>query len=126
MTEGREVLADIISVSRETEERLAAYVALLSKWQKAENLIAPSTLPTSGGGMWPTAPSWWRSFPRPGAGSISAAGPAFRAWSSRSSGRTAGTKVHLVESNRKKCAFLRAAIRETQAPAVVHEGRIDA
>ena len=50
--------------------------------------------------------------------------PAFPAWSSPSLGAPDIT-VHLVESNRKKCAFLRAAIRETGAPAVVHEGRIE-
>jgi 16S rRNA (guanine527-N7)-methyltransferase len=32
-------------VSRETFERLEIYVALLTKWQKTINLIAPSTLP---------------------------------------------------------------------------------
>lgn len=32
-------------VSRETFERLALYVSLLSKWQKTINLIAPSTVP---------------------------------------------------------------------------------
>ena len=33
--------------------------------------------------------------------------------------------VHLVESNARKCAFLRTAARETGAPAVVHHGRIE-
>jgi 16S rRNA (guanine527-N7)-methyltransferase len=36
-----------------------------------------------------------------------------------------GGMVHLVESNRRKCAFLRAAIRETGVGATVHEGRIE-
>jgi 16S rRNA (guanine527-N7)-methyltransferase len=34
-------------------------------------------------------------------------------------------EVHLIESNRRKCAFLRAAIRETGIAAKVHEGRIE-
>jgi 16S rRNA (guanine527-N7)-methyltransferase len=34
--------------------------------------------------------------------------------------------VHLVESDRRKCAFLRTAARETGAPAEIHEGRIEA
>jgi 16S rRNA (guanine527-N7)-methyltransferase len=33
--------------------------------------------------------------------------------------------VHLVESDGRKCAFLRTVIRETGAPAAVHEGRIE-
>jgi len=36
-----------------------------------------------------------------------------------------GGEVHLVESNGKKCAFLRAAARETGANAVIHEARIE-
>lgn len=126
MTDGLEALADVVSVSRETGERLATYVALLTKWQRAENLIAPSTLPAV-----------WR---RHVADSAQLVGlfPDTRRWLDLGSGAGfpglvvailgmdhAETVVHLVESNRKKCAFLRAAIRETRAPAVVHEGRID-
>ncbi len=33
--------------------------------------------------------------------------------------------VHLVESNSRKCAFLRHAARVTSAPALVHEERIE-
>jgi len=36
-----------------------------------------------------------------------------------------GAHVALVESNARKCAFLRQVIRETQAPAAVHHGRIE-
>src|SRR6185503_17417517 len=36
-----------------------------------------------------------------------------------------GAKVHLVESNGKKAAFLREAIRVTGIPAVVHARRIE-
>ncbi len=34
-------------------------------------------------------------------------------------------RVHLVESNQRKCAFLREAARATGAPAIVHCGRIE-
>jgi 16S rRNA (guanine527-N7)-methyltransferase len=126
VTDGPEVLADIISVSRETEERLAVYVALLGKWQKAENLIAPSTLPMV-----------WRRHVADSA-QLVALFPETRRWLDLGSGagfpglvvailggQHPDTKVHLVESNRKKCAFLRAAIRATRAPAIVLEGRIE-
>ena len=36
-----------------------------------------------------------------------------------------GATVHLVESNRKKAAFLREAARVTGAPAVIHDERIE-
>jgi 16S rRNA (guanine527-N7)-methyltransferase len=38
---------------------------------------------------------------------------------------TPGARVHLVESNGKKAAFLREAIRATGAPAIVHQARIE-
>jgi 16S rRNA (guanine527-N7)-methyltransferase len=37
----------------------------------------------------------------------------------------AGARVHLVESNAKKAAFLRAAAQVTDAPAVVHAVKIN-
>ena len=126
MTDGPEALTDIVPVSRETAERLAAYVALLRKWQRAENLIAPSTLPAI-----------WRRHVADSA-QLVALFPEARRWLDLGSGagfpglvvailgaEHADTAVHLVESNRKKCAFLRQAIRETGAPAIVHEGRIE-
>jgi 16S rRNA (guanine527-N7)-methyltransferase len=36
-----------------------------------------------------------------------------------------GARVHLVESGRRKCAFLQNVIRETSAPAIVHCGRLE-
>jgi 16S rRNA (guanine527-N7)-methyltransferase len=126
VTDGPEALADIVPVSRETEGRLAAYVALLRKWQKAENLIAASTLPAV-----------WRRHLADSA-QLVALFPEARRWVDLGSGAgfpglvvailhadTDGAAVHLIESNRKKCAFLRAAIRETDVQAIVHEGRID-
>jgi 16S rRNA (guanine527-N7)-methyltransferase len=39
--------------------------------------------------------------------------------------QTPGAKVHLVESNGKKAAFLREAVRVTAAPVQVHAERIE-
>jgi 16S rRNA (guanine527-N7)-methyltransferase len=36
-----------------------------------------------------------------------------------------GARVHLIESNAKRAAFLRAAARETAAPVTVHAARIE-
>ncbi len=44
----REALGGAVGVSRETGERLATFVALIRKWQPAENLISPTTL----GAIW--------------------------------------------------------------------------
>ena len=36
-----------------------------------------------------------------------------------------GARVHLIESDQRKCAFLQTVARETAAPAIVHCGRIE-
>lgn len=126
MSNSLEALAGIAPVSRETGERLAACVALLEKWQRAENLIAPSTLPVI----------WQRHVAD--SAQLTVLFPEVRRWLDLGSGAgfpglvvailgmsQPGMKVHLVESNRKKCAFLRQAIRVSGAPAVVHEARIE-
>jgi 16S rRNA (guanine527-N7)-methyltransferase len=99
-------------------------VDLLAKWQKAENLVAASTLP-----------NLWRRHVADSAELVRLF-PADRRWLDLGSGAGfpglvvalvggPGTAVHLVESNRRKCAFLRQAIRVTDAPAEVHEGRAE-
>jgi 16S rRNA (guanine527-N7)-methyltransferase len=108
-------------VSRETEERLERFVALLEEWQSKTNLVAPSTLPN----LWtrhiadslqllPLAPSAkiWMDLGSGGGfpGVVLACAVA----------ETAGSSVHLVERNAKKAAFLREALRVTGAPGIVH------
>ena len=119
-------VAEIVPVSRETAERLSVYVDLVRKWQKSQNLVSPSTLPAI----------WRRHVADSAQGH--ALLPAARRWIDFGSGAgfpglvTAilladrpGARVHLVESNRGKAAFLRAVARETGAPATVHAERID-
>jgi 16S rRNA (guanine527-N7)-methyltransferase len=121
MEEGPQSLRAIADVSYETIARLEAYAALIRKWQRAENLIAPSTLGTI----------WSRHIAD--SAQLAALFPELRWIDLGSGGGFPGLvvaiinarHVHLVESNRRKCAFLRAAIHETNAPATVHEGRIE-
>ena len=113
-------------VSRETEKRLDAFVATLLLWQQKTNLISPATIPN----LWTRhiadslqllalAPDAkvWVDF---GSGGGFPAIPVACALADRP-----GAKVHLVESNGKKAAFLREAIRTTGVPAVVHQKRIE-
>lgn len=112
-------------VSRETEQRLERYLALLLAWQAKTNLVAPSTLPQ----LWtrhvsdslqlvelaPKAKTWMDlgsggGFP----GVVLACAMAERP----------GAQVHLVERIAKKAAFLRESIRVTGAPGVVHLSEI--
>lgn len=112
------------SVSRESFEKLKAYHALLLKWQKAINLISPKTIQDS----------WQRHF-------IDSAQLAEYIPDSVKTiadlGSGAGFPglvlaimrpdlgVHLVESDERKAQFLRTVSRETQAPVMVHNERIE-
>jgi 16S rRNA (guanine527-N7)-methyltransferase len=110
----------------ETLRRLEIYAKLLEKWQRAINLVGKSSLDDL----------WVRHIAD--SLQVSAAVPDARRWLDLGSGAgfpglvTAiryadepGAKIHLVESNRRKCAFLQNVIRETSAPAIVHCGRLE-
>jgi 16S rRNA (guanine527-N7)-methyltransferase len=116
----------IVPVSRETETRLETYVELLLLWQGKLNLVAPSTM----------RELWTRHI----ADSLQllAVAPQARAWVDLGSGggfpglpiacalaAQPGAKVHLVESNGKKAAFLREVVRVTGVPAVIHQERAE-
>jgi len=111
-------------VSRETEQRLEKFVALLLQWQQNQNLIGSSTIPTI----------WTRHV----ADSLQLLelAPDAKIWLDFGSGAgfpgipiacaladTPGATVHLVESVGKKAAFLREAINVTGTPAVLHHIR---
>jgi 16S rRNA (guanine527-N7)-methyltransferase len=115
----------LVPVSRETAARLDRYVALLIDWQSRMNLIAASTMPVL----------WTRHI----ADSLQllAIAPQARHWADLGSGAgfpgvpiacaladQSRAEVHLIESNKKKAAFLREAVRVTGAPAIVHAERV--
>jgi 16S rRNA (guanine527-N7)-methyltransferase len=114
------------SVSRETQEKLKHFAALFQKWAKAINLVAPSTLD-----------EMWQRHVADSA-QIFQLAPEPHRWLDLGSGggfpgiitaiflaeRQEGW-VHLVESNRKKAAFLRVALSETSARGSVHPLRIE-
>ncbi len=113
------------NVSRESLEQLHAYDALLHKWQKTINLVSRNTLHES----------WDRHV----LDSVQMA-----QYVSRESrtlydlGSGAGfpglvlailrpdLDVHLIESDLRKCSFLKAVSRETGASVTVHNSRIEA
>ncbi|MDX3928403.1 MAG: 16S rRNA (guanine(527)-N(7))-methyltransferase RsmG [Shinella sp.] len=115
-----------LRVSRETEERLRLFTALFQKWAKSINLVAPSTI----------SDLWQRHIAD--SAQIYQLFPGRKQWIDLGSGggfpgiitgillaEAGGGVVHLVESNNKKAAFLRAAIAETGARAEVHAIRIE-
>lgn len=122
----RTKLSEIHPVSRETMDRLTLYRDLLVKWQAKTNLVSPSTLP-----------DFWE---RHVADSLQlvALKPQARSWTDLGSGggfpglviaaALADEKeaaIRLVESNQKKCAFLRQAGTQMSAPVEVANRRIE-
>jgi 16S rRNA (guanine527-N7)-methyltransferase len=116
----------LVHIAPDVQERLDRFAELLLRWRERTNLIARSTIPT----MWT----------RHVADSLQLLelAPRARIWVDLGSGAgfpglpiacaladSPGASIHLVESNTKKVAFLREAVRITAAPAIVHAGRIE-
>jgi 16S rRNA (guanine527-N7)-methyltransferase len=126
LRDGPQSLGQFIAVSRETEERLKIYVDLVLRWQPAQNLIAPSTIPE----IWRrhVADSLQPHLCRPQA----------KRWVDLGSGAgfpgivtailladVPDAHVYFVESNQRKAAFLRTALRETGSKGTVMPERIE-
>ena len=109
-----------------TLRRLEIYAKLLQNWRRVINLVGKSSLDDL----------WVRHFAD--SLQVSETVPEARRWLDLGSG--AGfpglvtaikyaddpeARVHLVEADRRKCAFLQTVIRETSAPAIVHCGRLE-
>ena len=114
---------EIGHVSREVQERLEAYVTLLLHWQRTINLISPLDIDAI-----------WRRhvldclqlsalIPRATSRAIDLGSGA--GLPGLVLAIATGLYFDLVESNQRKAAFLREAIRLTRAPATVHATRIE-
>ena len=128
-----------INVSRETLQRLEIYAGLLEKWQAKINLVGPATLP-----------DLWRrhfldsaqllnllpasdSLPRPGGGNSSVGGGTLVDLGSGAGfpglvlAIMTDWRVHLLDSDQRKCAFLRQVALECGVlPQVtIHAKRIE-
>ncbi len=124
---GPAAFAEAFIVPRETIHRLERYAELLAHWQKSTNLVAPSSVPSL----------WSRHFAD--SAQLAKLAPDARLWLDLGSGAgfpglvvalinagKADFRMHLVEANRKKCAFLAEVARATDAPVTVHDTRIEA
>jgi 16S rRNA (guanine527-N7)-methyltransferase len=117
----------LVPVSRETEERFAVFVELLARWRKTTNLISEASFPSV----------WTRHVAD--SAQILALAPGAKRWVDLGSGAgfpglviaiqlvgVPGAVVHCVESDQRKCAFLRETARATGAPAQIHPQRVEA
>ena len=118
-----------VDVSRETFERLKGFEALVQKWTPKINLIAKGTIPelwerhiVDSVQVWRSAPEEWSKWVDFGSGG---GFPAILMSIIAAEFRPAAV-VELVESDQRKCAFLRTAIRELGLNATVHAQRIEA
>lgn len=116
------------NVSRETNERLSHYVHLLRKWNPSINLVAKSTIQDA-----------WRRHIADSAQIFQMAEPPLDHWVDLGTGggfpglviaimameTGSPRKTSLVESDARKCAFLRTVIRETGVQASVLNDRIE-
>lgn len=114
-----------LNVSRETEQKLELLERELRRWQPIKNLVGPATLDH----IWdrhivdslqlldlaPEAKTWVDL----------GSGAGFPGLVIAIAGQESGLKVHLVEANSRKCAFLRQISRLTGAAATVHEARLE-
>jgi 16S rRNA (guanine527-N7)-methyltransferase len=123
----RQAALRLVPVSRETEERFAAFVDLIARWRKTTNLISESTL----------ASVWTRHIAD--CAQLIALAPAAKRWIDMGSGAgfpglviaiqladVPGAVVHCIESDQRKCAFLRGAAHATSAAAAIHPERVEA
>ena len=121
---GAEDFAALTGVSRETSARLEGYAALLTQWNARINLVGRDTLRDV-----------WRRHFLDSAQLLSYVPEGTRSLVDLGSG--AGFPglvlailgmpgVELVESDARKCAFLREAARIADAPVRVHHARIEA
>lgn len=116
---------DVFDVSRETKEKLSLLERELRRWQSIKNLVGPSTLDH----IWdrhivdslqllelaPQSKTWLDL----------GSGAGFPGLVLAIAGFERGLKVDLVESNSRKCAFLRQIARLTGVLATVHEARLE-
>lgn len=115
---------DETGVSRETLDRLAAYEATLRKWQPKINLVGPSTLPDAWRRHFLDSAQLYQLLPEGARVLVDlGSGAGFPGLILAIMGVS---EVHLVESDSRKCAFLREAARVAGASVTVHNKRIEA
>lgn len=118
-----EEFARRFNVSRETMARLDTYAALLTKWTKHINLVSAASLPDL----------WHRHFAD--SAQLNALRPPSRLWLDLGSGAgfpglvvailASDLRVRLVESDQRKCAFLRRVAEDTGTAIDIIPDRIE-
>lgn len=128
---GPEAFQAAFDVSRETIARLSTYAELIATWQRTINLVAPGTL----------GEIWQRHF-ADSAQVLGYAPPEAKSWLDLGSGAgfpglviaimvsgpewpTPPESIRLIESDRRKAAFLREVVRQLDLPVDILCERIE-
>jgi 16S rRNA (guanine527-N7)-methyltransferase len=122
----RQIALQIMPVSRETEKHLEIFVGALMRWRVVANLISESTQTSV----------WTRHIAD--SLQLTALSKGALRWVDMGSGagfpglviaiqlaNVPGAVVHCIESDRRKCAFMREVTRATGAAAQIHAARIE-
>ncbi len=111
------------NVSRETNVKLDAYLELLNRWQQTINLIAPSTVPDAKNRHFKDSLQIASLIP-PDAKLIYdiGSGAGFPGLVLAAT----GLNIFLIESDQRKCQFLKSVSRETNIPVTIHNARVEA
>ncbi len=114
----------LTSVSRETLDKLRIYFELLKKWQRAINLVSKSTLPHA-----------WERHILDSYQILKHVPMDKGVWVDLGSGAgfpalvvamASNFDVHVIESDQRKCQFMREVSRETSTNLTIHTKRIEA
>ncbi|MDF3023955.1 MAG: gidB [Alphaproteobacteria bacterium] len=110
-------------VSRETLDKFETYNTLLRKWQKAINLVGPTTVDDAPERHFFDSAQMFRYIPHIEVTLVDlGSGAGFPGLVLA----MLGVKdVHLVESDIRKATFLREVSRETSTPVTIHDKRIE-
>lgn len=120
--DGPELLAPL-NLPQSALDKLQAYAELLMKWQKSINLVGPDTIPSlwrrhflDSAQLFPIVPQSVHRLVDMGSGAgfpglvLAVLGV---------------SDVHLIESDARKCAFLREVARVTGTSVTIHNNRIE-
>lgn len=127
MNPREEILANL-DVSRETSDRLDSYAELLAKWNKAINLVAPTSL----GELWSRhfldSAQLMRLAPKSGHWVDIGTGGGFPGLVCAILAKESAPALQftLIESDQRKCAFLSTVLRATGVQTKILSQRIEA
>lgn len=112
------------TVSRETLDKLEIYKSLLIKWQKTINLVSPATLADSQKRHFDDSIQIAALVPRETKTLYDiGSGAGFPGLVMAAT--LENTQVHLVESDQRKCQFLKTVSREANIPVTIHNARVE-